>query len=226
MPPPTVNDTPLGLGAPLFLFALIILHARVGLLPNRTIVPPFSSAVEWTSWKSMDCQGDVARDRRRIARAAMQVVARIFVSCNMASPAGICIDARPQSARPQGTSWLNWLSSLNPMEAVHILGTNVLLVPAAVYDGVEQRYNTAIRTLSQKISHPCIRCLALTPGSLRFRISELAGPYNPEINDIACPIWPVPEDGGFYHVSLEHEGRKKVRRQPLDVVHCRACLQV
>jgi hypothetical protein len=225
MPPPTVNDTPLGLGAPLFLFALIILHARVGLLPNRTIVPPFSSAVEWTS-SNQTCQGDVARDRRRIARAAMQVVARIFVSCNMASPAGICIDARPQSARPQGTSWLNWMSSLDPMEAVLILGRNVLLVPAAVYDGVEQRYNTAIRTLSQKISHPCIRDLALTPGSLRFRISELAGPYTPEINDIPCPNWPVPEDGGFYHLSLELEGSKKVRWQPLDVVHSRTCLQV
>ncbi len=221
MAPPTVSETPLWLGAPLFLFALIIAHARAGQFPERTVLPAFSCAVEWTS---PTIKGTVARDQRRIARSAMQVVARIFVLCTVASPAGICIHARPQSARPQGTSWLNWLSSLNPREALLILARNTLLVPASVFDGVEQRYNIAIRTLSQLICHRCIENLALTPGGLRLRVSELDSPYSPARSDLPCRNWPVPEDGGFYHLSLS--GSTKVRSQPFDIVHSRTCLKV
>jgi hypothetical protein len=180
------------LGGPLFLFALVIANAGWNATPRMMRAPP------------PDIQGVVAyiinspfvkerETRRGYARLACKLAARLFVMGEMCAPAGVYPDIRMPPRSDKWPSWLRWLMSLDPVEAMGLLVANSNSVPDIVYNTVERHYNQGLEAAAKIL--PFMATLKLEPGELTRRINVLKD--NLDIGAVS-PMPRSPESRGYF----------------------------
>lgn len=163
-----VAPTVLRLGAPLFLFALVIVrHKWESLAIGAGPEPPKIQAI--LAYTRYNCSKAAARSRTIAAMAAVKVTALFFARCGVTAPAGVCSDAPPPQRLDHLASWLSLLAGLDPTEALCILVSCAHCVPASVFRSVEAEFNAGIRSCNT----PAFAHLHLEPDTLFHRIMAL-----------------------------------------------------
>jgi hypothetical protein len=187
----------LQLGAPLFLFALIIVNARYLSSMRRIRHPP--PAVQSVACFTKFCGAELTRGRKRVARAAIKVAALKFIDSGVRAPAGLCVEADPPPRLERLASWLMSLSLMAPSEALTLLADSVDIVPENVYRAVENEYNAGIRAAAQRL--PDLARLQLEPGHLVLLITDLK--YR--VSSIPPAVPAADAEGTFYYVDALHD---------------------
>jgi hypothetical protein len=188
----------LQLGAPLFLFALIIVNARYLSSMRRIRHPPpdVQSVACFTKFRECD---RVAKARKRVARAAIKVAALKFIDSGVRAPAGLCVEADPPPRLERLATWLESLSLMAPSEALTLLADSADIVPENVYRAVEDEYNAGIRAAAQRL--PDLARLQLEPGHLVLLITDLK--YR--VSSIPPAVPALDAEGTFYYVDALHD---------------------
>jgi hypothetical protein len=214
----------LRLGAPLFLFALIILNA-IHRPADGSTLPRVQPVTGYT------CVRLIAPHRRRLARALVQIVGLMFCRTGLWAPAGLCLDAE----LPRGTlklgAWVHWLACLDSRTALRILCESATSVPASVYKAVENEYNEGLAVAAGLLPElgkmvPDLPKMELQPGSLLRGLIELGHRmHGPAVPDTPRPA-PVEHAqlvgqpcGTFFKVLVKRavpHGKDKVRSRYSD----------
>jgi hypothetical protein len=200
------SATELQLGAPLFLFALVIARCQYQSFAHvmGPEPPVYQSSLTYISysWKKAAAKG-----RSRNAIAAIRIVANIFVQCNVQAPAGVCTSVEVPTRLDKLPKWLGLLASLPHREALSMLATAHVLVPEKVYRLVELEFNAGIAAASS--AHPCLANLRLQPGSLAGRIACLSSSVC-ESTPVPLPVGPplvgtesalLGQQGAFFYIG-------------------------
>jgi hypothetical protein len=180
----------LQLGAPLFLFALIIVRetwqVRVGARASEP--PKFQSIVPFVTYNCRPRDED-RRRKKRIAMTAVKLVDHIFKAADVVAPAGVCHAPGAPGRVDTLPSWVAWLTRLTPTEAVATLVAGAHRVPDSVYRQVEKEYNNGIAASKW----PGVS--ELEPGQLK----QLVAGLKPAI---AVPAASTPvSQGNFYYIG-------------------------
>jgi hypothetical protein len=200
------SATELQLGAPLFLFALVIAHSLYqSCEPVMGPEPPvFQSVLSYTRYS---CKKAAVKGRTRAATAAIRIAANIFLNCNVECPAGVCTSVEVPTRLDKLPKWLGLLASLPHREALSMLATSHVLVPDKVYRLVELEFNAGIAAASS--THPCFANLRLQPGSLAGRIACLSSSVC-ESTPVPLPVGPplvgtesalLGQQGAFFYIG-------------------------
>jgi hypothetical protein len=194
-----VSPTVLRLGAPLFLFAVMIVRYKwESIVTGAGPEPPKIQSV--FAFARFNCSKAAARNRAQYAMAAIRLTYQKFVRCGLAAPAGVCSDAPPPQRLDTLPSWLSLLACLDPTEAMCILVSCVHCVPASVYRTVEAEFNTGIRSCNT----PALAHLHLEPGTLSQRIlafKDKIPASTRSIQPIGPAVRPYEHHGTFYYIG-------------------------
>jgi hypothetical protein len=194
-----VAPTVLRLGAPLFLFALVIVrHKWESIGPGAGPEPPKIQTV--LAFTRFNCSKSAARSRKIAAMAAIKTVAFFFVRAGLAAPAGVCSDAPAPQRLDHLASWLSLLAGLDPTEAISILVSCAHCVPASVYRRVESEFNAGIRSCNT----PAFAHLYLEPDTLSQRVIALQHSLpdsTRSIQPIGPAVRPYEHHGTFYYIG-------------------------
>jgi hypothetical protein len=126
------SATELQLGAPLFLFALVIAQSQYQSCVHVMVAEPlvFQCILSFTR---DSCKKAAARDRTRAAIVAARIAANILLICKVQAPAGVCKSADVPCRLDKLPNWLAVIASLPHREALSMLASSFLIVPDKVY---------------------------------------------------------------------------------------------
>jgi hypothetical protein len=161
----------LRLGAPLFLFGLMILNA-LHVPADGSTLPRVQSVSGFTRVNL------ISPHRRRLARAVVKIVGLMFLRTGLWAPAGVCLDVEVPRATLKLAAWVHWLACLDSRQALRILVESAPSVPDSVYRAVETEYNEGLAVAAGLLPQlgkmvPDLPKMELQPGSLLLGLIEL-----------------------------------------------------
>jgi hypothetical protein len=165
--------------------------------------PPVIQSLRGFTYSNSRRQGkQFCTRRRRVAVAAVKIIADFFLKANVAAPAGVCSDTAVTARLDRMPRWLALLAELDPRDAIFTLARSGHMVPDSVYIAIETEYNSGKSCSAGRV--PGLAELVLEPGTLASRIAMLKTsccvdtPGVPQVQPLIGPAVPL---GYFYYIG-------------------------
>lgn len=209
------------LGAPLFLFALVVANVQwaqrpriVGQDRGQEPPPKIQSLRGYTAANCRSISEGARRNRKRHAKTVAKLSAQAFMACGVVAPAGLCVDAELPSRVDRMCAWIANLNSLDPAEALCMLAANVHIVPDSVLRAIEREYNDGITRAARVM--PNLAVLKLEEGRLVVNLADMES----KLSALPPTVRALEMQGAFYRVLMgfdnEETGERQVRSLAAD----------
>lgn len=143
-----VSAVALRLAGPLFLFALVISHAKWrSSVSLQSAEPPALTSVMAFVYSNARTVKE-RKKRLRVAATCIGIVIDMFRLLGIGCPVGVLVSAFPSSAC-KCANWLVQLSELPAVEAIGLLRRNILSVQSRILSSVESEFNCSVHMLPE-----------------------------------------------------------------------------
>lgn len=209
------------LGAPLFLFALVVANVQwaqrpriVGQDRGQEPPPKIQSLRGYVGYNCRSTSEGARRTRKRHAKTVAKLSAQAFMACGVVAPAGLCVDAELPSRVDKMCAWIANLYALDPAEALCMLAANAHIVPDSVWRAVETEYNDGITRAARVM--PNLALLKLDEDRLVVNLADMES----KLSALPPTVRALEMQGAFYRVlqgfDNEETGERQVRSLAAD----------